>query len=92
MCQVPPNVSSTPKDFVRLRDNAKIMNHRPFSNHGVPVPLMHEAFGEFVDLFNTCVPTDSDCTLAIELCKAASEVRSAALRLSASMFLADAAY
>ena len=35
---------------------------------------MHEAFGEFMDLFSTGVPIHSDCKFAIDLCKLASEV------------------
>ena len=37
---------------------------------------MHEAFGEFVDIFNTGIPTHSDCNFAVDLCKVASEVNS----------------
>ena len=40
---------------------------------------MHEAFGEFVDIFNTGIPTHSDCNFAVELCKVASEVNSYSL-------------
>lgn len=35
---------------------------------------MHDAFGEFVDIFNTGIPTHSDCNFAVDLCKVASEV------------------
>ena len=67
-------VGRAPKYFVHLRDKANILNHRPINNHAAPLPLMHEAFGEFMDLFNTGVPTHSDCKFAIDLCKVASEV------------------
>ena len=67
-------VGHTPKLFARLRDQANIFNHRPISHHGVPLPLMHDAFGEFVDIFKTGTPTHSDCNFAIDLCKVASEV------------------
>ncbi|KAL3160871.1 hypothetical protein ABBQ38_009265 [Trebouxia sp. C0009 RCD-2024] len=67
-------VGRAPEDFVHLRDQANILNHRPINNHAAPLPLTHEAFGEFMDLFNTGVPTHSDCKFAIDLCKVASEV------------------
>ncbi|DBA95807.1 TPA: hypothetical protein ACH3X1_001356 [Trebouxia sp. C0004] len=67
-------VVHAPKLFARLRDHANILNHRPINNHGVPLPLMQEAFGEFVDIFNTGIPTHSDCNFAVDLCKVASEV------------------
>ncbi|DBA70131.1 TPA: hypothetical protein ACH3X2_012288 [Trebouxia sp. C0005] len=35
---------------------------------------MHDAIGEFVDIFNTGIPTHSDCNFAVDLCKVASEV------------------
>ena len=68
-------VGHAPKQFARLRDHANILNHRPINHHGVPLPLMHEAFGEFVDIFNTGIPTHSDCNFALDLCKVASKVR-----------------
>ena len=68
-------VGHAPKQFVLLRDRAHILNHRPISHRGVPLALMHEAFGEFVDIFNTGIPTHSDCNLAVDLCKVASEVK-----------------
>ena len=40
---------------------------------------MHEAFGEFVDIFNTGIPTHSNCNFAVDLCKVASEVDSDSL-------------
>lgn len=67
-------VEHAPKLFAQLRDHANILNHRPINHHGVPLPLMHEAFGEFVDIFTTGIPTHSDCNFAVDLCKVASEV------------------
>ena len=67
-------VRHAPKQFARLGDHANILNHRPINHHGAPLPLMHEAFGEFVSVFNTGIPTHSDCNFAIDLCKVASEV------------------
>ena len=72
-------VGHAPKLFARLRDHANILNHRPINHHGVPLPLMHEAFGEFVDIFNTGIPTHSDCNFAFDLCKVASEANSDSL-------------
>ena len=72
-------VGQAPKQFARLRDHANILNHRPINHHGVPLPLMHDAFGEFVDIFNTGIPTHSDCNFAVDLCKVASEVDSHSL-------------
>ena len=69
-------VGPSPEQFVLLRDRAHILNHRPISHHGVPLALMHEAFGEFLDIFNAGIPTHSDCNLAVDLCKVASEVNS----------------
>ena len=37
---------------------------------------MHDAFGEFVDIFNTGIPTHSDCSFAVDLCRVASKVNS----------------
>ena len=69
-------VRHAPKLFARLRDHAIILNHRPINHPGVPLPLMHEAFGEFVDIFHTGIPTHSDCSFAVDLCKVASELNS----------------
>ena len=72
-------VGHAPKLFARLRDHANILNHRPINHHGVPLPLMHEAFGKFVDIFKTGIPTHSDRNFAVDLCKVASEVHSDSL-------------
>ena len=72
-------VGQAPKHFARLRDHANISNHRPINRHGIPLPLMHDAFGRFVDIFNTGIPTHSDCNFAVDLCKLASEVNSDSL-------------
>lgn len=70
------DVGKAPKLFARLRDHANILNHRPINHHGFPLPLTHDAFGEFVDIFNTGIPTHSDCSFAVDLCKVASQVNS----------------
>lgn len=73
-------VGHAPKLFAQLRDHANILNHRPINHHVVPLPLMHEAFGEFVDVFTTGTPTHSDRNFAVDLCKVvASEVNSDSL-------------
>ena len=72
-------VEHAPSKFARMRDNANILNHRPIGCCGVPLPLMHDAFGDFVDIFNKGTPTHSDCTFAIDLCQVASEVNSDSL-------------
>ena len=69
-------VGQAPKQSACLRDRANVLNHRRIDHHGTPLPLMHDAFGEFVDIFNTGVPTHSDCNFAVDLCKVASQVNS----------------
>ena len=70
-------VASQPKRFARFCTDANVMKHRPIDRHEVPLPLMHEAFGHFVDLFNNGTPSHPDCSFAIALCQVALQVSKA---------------